>query len=192
MTTASPIAKVSVGRSGCGAAHASYITRMTALDPEGRDRARSDPEERSEKPSLLTHDQTEKTEPSVTETLKDNLDHRSLDAEKEHGGAGQRDADPVWTWNAPDFLTGDTYGTHRDLGRSTVQEKPILKEKTENVRLYFGSLEDYERRKGGRTHYRIILSFDVPATNQQIRDLTNNFLEQAFLKAIAFGAIHRD
>jgi hypothetical protein len=72
MTTASPIAKVSVGRSGCGAAHASYITRMSALDPEGRDRARSNAEERYEQLSLLTHDQAEKTEPSVTETLRDN------------------------------------------------------------------------------------------------------------------------
>jgi hypothetical protein len=192
MTTASPIAKVSVGRSGCGAAHASYITRMSALHPEGRDRAKSDVEERFEQLSLLPHDQTEKTEPSVTETLRDNLDHRSLDAEKEHGGGGQRDADPVWTRNAPDFLTGDTDETGRTSDQSTVREKLTLKEKTENLRLYFGSLEDYERRKGGRTHYRIILSFDVPATNQQIRDLTNNFLEQAFPKAIAFGAIHRD
>ncbi len=188
MTTASPIAKVSVGRSGCGAAHASYITRMSALDPEGRDRARSSAVERYEQLSLLTHDQTEKTEPGVTETLRDNLDHRSLDADKEHGGGSQRDADPVWTRNAPDFLTGDTNKT----GREAVQEKRNLKEKTENLRLYFGSLEDYERKKGGRTHYRIILSFDVPATNQQIRDLTNNFLDQAFPKAIAFGAIHRD
>ena len=71
MTTASSIAKVSVGKSGCGAAHASYITRMSALDPEGRERARSNAEERFEQLSLLTHDQTEKTEPSVTETLKD-------------------------------------------------------------------------------------------------------------------------
>ena len=192
MTTASPIAKVSVGRSGCGAAHASYITRMSALDPEGRDRAKSDLEERFEQLSLLTHDQTEKTEPSVTETLKDNLDHRSLDAGKEHGGGAQRDADPVWTRNAPDFLTGDTYGRNPELGQSNASEWLSLKEKTENLRLYFGSLEDYERRKGGRTHYRIILSFDVPATNRQIRDLTNNFLDQAFPKAIAFGAIHRD
>ena len=192
MATASSIAKVSVGRSGCGAAHASYITRMSALDPEGRDRARSNTEKRFEQLSLLTHDQTEKTEPRVAETLRDNLDHRSLDAEKEHGGGGQRDADPVWTRNAPDFLTGDTNGRTPGLGQSNASEKLSLKEKTENLRLYFGSLEDYERRKGGRTHYRIILSFDVPATNQQIRDLTNNFLEQAFPKAIAFGAIHRD
>ncbi len=191
MTTASPIAKVSVGRSGCGAAHASYITRMSALDPEGRDRARSNAKERFEQLSLLTHDETEKTENSVAETLRDNLDHRSLSAEKEHGGSGQRHADPVWTWNAPDFLT-DNNGRNLELGRSDATEKLSLKEKTENLRLYFGSLEDYERRKGGRTHYRIILSFDIPATNRQIRDLTNNFLEQAFPKAIAFGAIHRD
>src|SRR4030095_9879821 len=106
MTTASPIAKVSVGRSGCGAAHASYITRMSALDPEGRDRAKSDEEERFEQLLLPTPGRTEKTEPSVTETLRENLDHRSLDAGKEHGGGTQRDADAVWTRNAPDFLTG--------------------------------------------------------------------------------------
>ena len=191
MTTASSIAKVSVGRSGCGAAHASYITRMSALEPEGRDRARRNAEERFEQLSLLTHDQAEETEPSVTETLRDNLDYRSLNAEKEHGGGVQRDADPVWTRNAPDFLT-DINGRNPELGQSNVSEKLTLKEKTENLRLYFGSLEDYERRKGGRTHYRIILSFDVPATNLQIRDLTNHFLEQTFPKAIAFGAIHRD
>jgi hypothetical protein len=165
---------------------------MSALDPGSPDRTRSDPEEHSKQPLLLAHDHAEKTEPSFTETLNDNLDHRSLGGEKEHGDAVQRNADPVWTWNAPDFLTGDADGTRRDLGRSAISERLTLKEKTENLRLYFGSLEDYERRKGGRTHYRIILSFDVPATNQQIRDLTDNFLEQAFPKAIAFGAIHRD
>src|SRR5215813_11423244 len=49
-----------------------------------------------------------------------------------------------------------------------------------------------KRPRGGRTHYRVILSFDVPATNSQIRDLTNQFLKETFPKAIAFGAIHRD
>jgi len=34
---ASPIAKVSIGRSGYGAAHASYITRLSALDPQRRE-----------------------------------------------------------------------------------------------------------------------------------------------------------
>jgi hypothetical protein len=40
MSTASPLAKLSVGKSGYGAAHASYITRMSALDPQGRERER--------------------------------------------------------------------------------------------------------------------------------------------------------
>src|SRR5262249_56020844 len=71
-------------------------------------------------------------------------------------------------------------------------DKLPLEEKVENVKVYFASLEDYEKRKGGRTHYRIVLSFDVPANNRQIRELTNAFLEQTFPKAIAFGAIHRD
>jgi hypothetical protein len=191
VATTSPIAKVSVGRSGCGAAHASYITRMTALDPEGRDRTRAGAEERLDL-SMLTSDDNHPTEPSAAHTLNESLDHRSLGTREEHGGDGQRDADPVWTRNAPDFLTGDPDGSHRQTGEPNSAEKLTLKEKAENLRLYFGSLEDYERRKGGRTHYRIILSFDVPATNQQIRELTNNFLEQTFPKAIAFGAIHRD
>lgn len=190
MVTASSIAKVSIGRSGCGAAHASYVTRMSALDPPGRERER-DRTEPGEQLSLFACNQTENSEPRVVETLKENLGRRSLGEGKEHGGDGPRDPDPVWTWNAPDFLTGDVSGTNLQE-RSTTPEKLTLKEKTENVRVYFGSLEEYERRKGGRTHYRIILSFDVPATNQQIRDLTNNFLEQTFPKAIAFGAIHRD
>jgi len=92
--------------------------------------------------------------------------------------------DGVWSARS----TGGVSTPIADTGASEIaHRRPML-----NLRLYFGSLEDYERRKGGRTHYRIILSFDVPATNRQIRDLTNNFLEQAFPKAIAFGAIHRD
>ena len=67
-----------------------------------------------------------------------------------------------------------------------------LKEKVANVRAYFGSKEQFEKAKGGRTHYRVILSFDVLATNSQIRDLTNQFLKETFPRAIAFGAIHRD
>jgi hypothetical protein len=103
MTTASSIAKVSVGKSGCGAAHASYITRMSALDPEGRDRARSNAEERFEQRSLLTHDQTEKTEPRVAETLRENLDHRSLDAEKEMGTAANAMLIPFGPGTRPTF-----------------------------------------------------------------------------------------
>jgi MobA/VirD2-like, nuclease domain len=191
MATASPIAKLSVGKSGYGAAHASYITRMSPLDPQGRERERDRVDEPAEQPSFVPHDDADKREPSVAETLQENLDARSLAAEKEHGGTDQRDVDPIWTRNAPAFLTDDTR-TNVGSAQTGALEKLTLKEKADNVRFYFQSLEDYEKRKGGRTHYRLILSFDVPATNHQIRDLTNNFLDQAFPKAIAFGAIHRD
>lgn len=202
MATPSPIAKVTIGKSGYGAAHASYITRFSALDPGPKEREKRD-EGRLEEPSLFTHDERIRSEPSARETLNKNLNQRSLSQNKEHVGGGRDHVDPVWTWNAPRFLTGETHGTKPDLDppqlkgnpkglTPEVRDKLTLQDKVENIRAYFASLEDYERRKGGRTHYRIILSFDVPATNEQIRDLTNKFLHQAFPKAIAFGAIHRD
>jgi len=192
MATSSAIAKMSVGRTGYGTAHASYITRMTALDPEGREKAGAGVEERLDSPSLVAHDTANPDEPAVNETLDTNLNNPSLDHGKEHGGRETRDVDPLWTWNAPEFLAGDRCGTRAEFSKPTVPERVTLKDKVENVRAYFGSLEDYERRRGGRTHYRVILSFDIPATNLQIKDLTNTFLEQVFPKAIAFGAIHRD
>src|SRR5215510_146888 len=202
MATASPIAKVSIGRSGYGAAHAAYITRMSALDPQDKG-GRKSGDERAEQLSLFGQDDTGMREPSVRETLEDSLSERGLAGGKEHGGAQHDRADPIWTWNAPEFLTDDS-ATPRSAvepegaesgwrgGATNGRDKLTLKEKVQNIKDYFGSLEDYERRKGGRTHYRIILSFDVPASNEQIRDLTNRFLQQAFPKSIAFGAIHRD
>jgi hypothetical protein len=73
MATPTPIAKVSTGKSGYSAAHASYITRMSALDPDGRERQRSGEENRDEQLSLLTHDERTQWEPNATETLDENL-----------------------------------------------------------------------------------------------------------------------
>jgi hypothetical protein len=144
---------------------------------------------------------------SVAGTLDDHLNDGAIDNQKDN------DADPVWTWNAPNFLTGDDYGSDESRPSRTPKDvtpqdalltekmmAPItsprarrrLREKVANVRAFFGSKEQFEKAKGGRTHYRMILSFDVPATNMQIRDLTNQFLKETFPKAIAFGAIHRD
>src|SRR6185503_18367926 len=198
---AMPMTKVSVGKSGYGAAHASYITRFSALDPEGRTRERSFTEL-----SLPYYGTGAGAEPTVSETLNDNLSERALNQEKNTRGARGRDADPIWTWNAPQFLTGEWYGNRLEgynnnrpteaNDRRAAEQKPqdrlTLAEKVENIKLHFRSREEFERRKGGRTHYRVILSFDVPATNQQITELANNFLGQAFPKAIGFGAIHRD
>jgi hypothetical protein len=76
--------------------------------------------------------------------------------------------------------------------REQVQRGLTLKEKVAGARTYFGSLEEFEKAKGGRTHYRVVLSFDRPATNREIRELTNGFLADNFPKALAFPAIHRD
>ena len=159
-------------------------------------------EQGGDQPSLFSDDDRVRSEPTVRETLEGTLQERAFgnaEANQNHSAV-----DPIWTWNAPGFLTGHGYGVKpefesqraaradRRVAKPDAQDKLTLKEKIQNVKDYFSSLEDYEKRKGGRTHYRIILSFDVPATNEQIRDLTNNFLEQAVPKAIAFGAIHRD
>jgi hypothetical protein len=201
MTTSAPIAKVSIGKSGYGVAHVSYITRLSALDPEGREKPPRE-EQGGDQPSLFTDDDRVKSEPTLRETIEGSLQERAFG--NAESNQNRNTADPIWTWNAPDFLTGHGYGIKREfeleraaradrsLAKPDAQNKLSLKEKIQNVKDYFASLEDYEKRKGGRTHYRVILSFDVPATNEQIKDLTNNFLEQAFPKAIAFGAIHRD
>jgi hypothetical protein len=120
------------------------------------------------------------------------------------------DRDPIWTWNAPFFLTGDEDGSEEniyvriplDLQEGVLKEMmdPItvpdgtvrVKEKAENLAAYFGSRADFEKMKGGRTHYRVMLSLDLPATNKQIQDLTIQFLKITFPKAIAFAAVHRD
>lgn len=191
---ASAFAKFRVGTPGSGSSHASYITRASALKPD----------KRTDRETSL---ELNREDSGVAGALDDHLKERALAEQPDN------DADPVWTRNAPSFLTGDDYGsdesrssraprdvTQRDALLTEKMMAPItsprarrrLKEKVANVRAFFGSKEEFEKAKGGRTHYRVILSFDVPATNSQIRDLTNQFLKETFPKAIAFGAIHRD
>jgi hypothetical protein len=191
---AEAFAKFRVGARGAGAAHASYITRTSALDPDSW-RYRSG--------QLELADAEISAAAAIDQDLNDGLD-----------SAGPRDdIDPVWTWNAPSHLTGDHFGIEEerssDLLKRLAQDDLTnhqqitagvtsrnshrrLADKVSKLRAYFGSKERFEKLKGGRTHYRVILSFDVPATNSQIRDLTNQFLKDTFPKAIAFGAIHRD
>jgi hypothetical protein len=88
---------------------------MSALDPDGREKQRGGAENRDEQMSLITQDERTQREPNVTETLQENLNEQSLDQTKEHAGARQPDADPVWTWNAPEFLTDDRFGTRPEL-----------------------------------------------------------------------------
>jgi relaxase-like protein len=192
---AEAFAKFRVGTPGAGAAHASYITRYSALEPNG---------ERNRGTQLELNDH----QVSVAAALEEDLHDRALDE-----GDRSDEVDPVWTWNAPSYLTGDHYGLQEDksarvlrqvserdgalhhritAGITSPDRRKRLEEKTTKLRAFFGSKEQFEKARGGRTHYRVILSFDVPATNSEIRELTNEFLKETFPKAIAFGAIHRD
>jgi hypothetical protein len=192
---AEAFAKFRVGTPGAGAAHASYITRYSALEPNGE-------RNRGSQLELDDHDM------SVAAALEEDLHGPAVDE-----GERSDESDPVWTWNAPSYLTGDHYGIQEDkssrvlrqvsqrdgalhkritAGITSPNRHKRLDEKTAKLRAFFGSKEQFEKAKGGRTHYRLILSFDVAATNSQIRELTNEFLKETFPKAIAFGAIHRD
>lgn len=115
------------------------------------------------------------------------LNQHDLAEEPNNSERPERDDDPVWTWNAPPFLTGDDYGIHQKdqpklptkelqaheqmLAERMSADAPwlrrdfTLREKVENLRTYFGSKEQFEKTKGGRTHYKAILSFDVQANN---------------------------
>ena len=105
---------------------------------EGKERE-GEAQNRGEQLSLLRRDDRDQPEARATQTLDENLDKEVLDRGKEHGGADQ-----VWTWNAPEFLTGDRYGTRPEYkSRETGQpDKPAgadnrdkipLKEKVEKL-----------------------------------------------------------
>src|SRR5215813_77909 len=209
---AAPLAKLSVGRPGLGAAHASYITRISALEPERNERESSDSQERDHPLVMVPGDHSE-PESLWEEATDEGTDERPDVPDSPGTSAAKPDADPIWTWNAPAYITGDSFGMRSEGANKTSknaqsndrfladkmasgsghnQGNLSLKEKVENARCYFGSHEELERARGGRTHYRMVLSFDVPATNSQIRELTNDFLGQTFPKAMAFAAIHRD
>src|SRR5689334_10137751 len=138
MATSAPIAKVSVGKSGYGVAHVSYITRMSALDPEGRERAGLG-EQGQNQASLFTDDDRVRKEPTARETLEENLQAHALHRAGENQNRGA--ADPIWTWNAPDFLTEEGFGmkpefesqraerAHRRLAGPDTQDRLTLKEK---------------------------------------------------------------
>ena len=160
-----PMTKVSVGKAGLGAAHASYITRLSALDPDGRERRGSSIADRGEQPSQFDNAERSEQEQRVSTALDADLSSRALNHEGSMG-AGPRDGDPIWTWNAPEFLTGETNGTRpewrssREIsesqsatkGQTAVHygdhERLSLSQKVDNIKLYFGSREEFEKKKG--------------------------------------------
>lgn len=127
--------------------------------------------------------------------------------------AGREDDDPVWTWNAPAYVTGDSYGVAKgDPLQVALENLPApaltpsdmgmqperggfdfsVEEKRERGIAHFSVLADLEELKGGPTHFRIILSLGPEVSNREMKALVNAFLGENFPKSPAFVAIHRD
>src|SRR5215813_8092741 len=102
---AAPLAKLSVGRPGLGAAHASYITRISALDPDHNERDSRDDRERDH-PLLAVESDHSETESLWEEASDEGTDERPDVPSIPGTSETDRDADPIWTWNAPDYITG--------------------------------------------------------------------------------------
>lgn len=125
----------------------------------------------------------------------------------------REDDDPVWTWNAPTYVTGDGYGAAKGDPLQILLENlpaPVLTpsqiglgperngfdfsldEKRERGIAHFSVLADLEELKGGPSHFRIILSVGPEVSNRELKALVNAFLRENFPLAPAFIAIHRD
>src|SRR4030095_12312785 len=103
-TMAEAFAKFRVGTPGAGGAHASYITRYSALEPKG---------ERNRWGQLELNE----NQIGVAAALEEDLKDRALD---ELDRADE--VDPVWTWNAPSYLTGDHFGIHEGESSSVLHQ----------------------------------------------------------------------
>lgn len=126
---------------------------------------------------------------------------------------GPSDDDPVWTWNAPAYVTGDCYGAAQgdplgaalggqdapDLTPTHLGVRPdaggfdfSVAEKRERAVAYFSVLADLEELRGGPTHFRIVLTVGPEATNRELKAMVNAFLGENFPLNPALIAIHRD
>src|SRR6516225_7568006 len=103
---AAALAKLSVGRPGLGAAHASYITRMSALDPDHKKGDDRDSEERLGPLVMVEGDPSPEPERVLASTIDQDMAERELPELGRQDSEADRDADPVWTWNVPNYITG--------------------------------------------------------------------------------------
>jgi hypothetical protein len=118
------------------------------------------------------------------------------------------EADVIWTWNAPSYVTGDHDGTSQRsernrkalleqglklIGAKRLEERELtLEEKAENARAYFELLSDCEKKKGGVNSYRVVLTVGGEASNLEMKHAVNDFLRENFPTAQALVAVHRN
>src|SRR6266487_6978203 len=121
--------KVTVGRAGHGAANVAYITRLSALEPEEHRREMEAREHGlTGYSSYITREGA--LVPSAAQSIEETLDERALAQNAADKAEREIDVDPIWTWNAPEYVTGDTFGGEEYLERMQKQEasRPLLRQ----------------------------------------------------------------
>lgn len=134
-------------------------------------------------------------------------------AEMREGAERAGDDDPVWGWNVPWFVADDGYGIwetkegcallgsrsltlsahHMGLGSAPQSaEKLSVEEKRENLVAHFSALADLEERRGGLSHFRIILTVGPEVSISELKEMANAFLRENFPLCSAFVAVHDD
>jgi hypothetical protein len=123
------------------------------------------------------------------------------------------DDDPVWGWNVPWFVADDGYGIWETKeGRALLEDRSLalsahhmglgpaprsaerlsVDEKRENLVAHFSALADLEERRGGLSHFRIILTVGPEVSIRELKEMANAFLRGNFPLCPAFIAIHDD
>lgn len=109
------------------------------------------------------------------------------------------DDDPIFTWNVPEFVTGDPYGKDwseeaGDGGTSELGKgnKLTLAEKRLNAEIHFGLRAEYEESKGGVSHHRLVVTVNETISNQQLKRLVLRFLREGYPNSEALISLHRN
>ncbi|HJU55683.1 MAG TPA: relaxase/mobilization nuclease domain-containing protein, partial [Pyrinomonadaceae bacterium] len=205
------VASARVSRAG-GAKHLAYISRLEALRPDRPGEETRD--ERGAAPVFEHH-----LDNGGAEVKGASAAQPEKEASREAAHAGKdnesslREADAIYTWNAPAYVTGDSYGTRdersderrkarleqglRLAGVAAEAERPgegrlTLEDKAERALAYFGLLSDSEKKRGGVNSYRVVLTVGGEVGERDMRGAVNEFLRETFPKAQALVAIHHN
>jgi hypothetical protein len=121
--------------------------------------------------------------------------------------------DSVWGWNVPWFVADDGYGIWETKeGRALLEDRSLtlsarhmglgpaprsaerlsVEEKRENLVAHFSALADLEERRGGLSHFRIIVTVGRDISISELKEMVNTFVRENFPLCPAFAAIHDD
>src|SRR6266542_2124417 len=122
---AAAMIKVTVGKAGYGTSHAAYITRLSAIDPQEHEREQeARGQSRTGYTSYISREGA--LQPTVAQAIEETLDERSLAASADE--EREKDVDPIWTWNTPEYVTGDKFWSEEYQEQMRKQEaaRPLL------------------------------------------------------------------